>query len=66
MISKGTNLVSFAIFNASSNINEVIKTVLNFLLILFTKIFYTHKNAQKVQKKHKAHKAQKAQKALKA
>ena len=30
----------------SSNINEVIKTVLNFLLF-FTKRFYTHKKALK-------------------
>ena len=33
----------------SSNINEVIKTVLNFLLF-FTKRFYTHKKAQKALK----------------
>ena len=46
----------------SSNINEVIKAVLN-ILHFFTKIFYTHKK----DKKHKkAPKAQKAPKALKA
>ena len=38
------------IFLSSSNVNEVIREVLNFLfLIFFTKRFYTHK-------KHKKHK----------
>ena len=39
----------------SSNIKEVIRTVLNFLFIyFFTKRFYTHKK-QKSTKKHKKH-----------
>ena len=53
------------ILDSSSNINEVIKTGLNFLLF-FTKIFYTPKKAQKSQKEHKAQKAQKEQKAPKS
>ena len=46
----------------SSNINEVIKTVLNLLFFFFKKRFHTHKKAQKVQKAPKAQKAQKLQK----
>ena len=42
----------------SSNINEVIKTVLNFLLF-FTKRFYTHQKAPKSTKKHQKHKKHK-------
>ena len=40
----------------SSNINEVIKTVLNFLLF-FTKRFYTHQKAQKSTKAQKCYQA---------
>ena len=48
----------------SSNINEVIRAVLNFLLFSF---FYEKiLHAQKTQKDHKAQKAQKAQKAPKS
>ena len=48
----------------SSNINEVIRAVLNFLLFSF---FYEKiLHAQKTQKEHKAQKAQKAQKAPKS
>ena len=36
----------------SSNINEVIRAVLNFLF-LFMKIFFKHKKAQKSTKNHK-------------
>ena len=41
----------------SSNINEVIKTILNFVLF-FTKRFYTHKKAQKAPKAPKSTKTQ--------
>ena len=55
----------------SSNVNEVIRAILNFFYRFFTKRFYTHKKHKK-HKKHKRHKkhkernqakAQKAQKA---
>ena len=48
--------------NSSSNINEVIKTVLN---LFFTKRFYTHQKAQKAQKEHKTQKTQKVPKSTK-
>ena len=41
----------------SSNINEVIKTVLN-LLLFFTKRFYTHKKAKKALKAPKSKKTE--------
>ena len=48
----------------SSNINEVIRAVLNFLLFSF---FYEKiLHAQKTQKEHKAQKAQKAPKSTKS
>ena len=47
--------------NFDSNINEVIRPVLNFLLFFYEKISHTQK-AQKSQKAPKAQKAQKAQK----
>ena len=55
--------------NFSSNINEVIRAVLNFLLFFYEEISHAqistkkHKNAQKRTKKHK--KAQKAPKVQK-
>ena len=56
----------FAVFAApekgiSSNINEVIKTVLN-LLLFFTKRFYTHKKAKKSTKSTKKQKNRTKQK----
>ena len=43
--------------NISSNINEVIKTILN-IVLFFTKRFYTHKKAQKARKAPKSTKTQ--------
>ena len=45
----------------SSNINEVIKTVLNFLLFFYEKILHVPKSTKKHQK-HKKHNQAKAQK----
>ena len=62
--------VSFNLGNGSSNINEVIRAVLNFFFFFFfflrkdfprTKIEKEQK-AQKAQKTNKGHKVQKAQK----
>ena len=56
----------------SSNINEVIGVVLNFLIFFLRKYFALTKStkkqqkAQKAQKEHKAQKAQKTQKAPKS
>ena len=49
----------------SSNINEVIKTVLNFLLFFYEKILHAPKSTKKHQKAQKAPRAQKHQKAQK-
>ena len=46
----------------SSNINEVIRVILNLFIFFYKKISHTQK-AQKVQKAQKAQKLQKAQKA---
>ena len=43
-------------FDWSSNINEVIKTVLNFLLFSYEKILHTPKSTKKHQKAQKAQK----------
>ena len=48
--------------NFSSNINEVVRAVLNFLFFFYEKILHAHKE----QKEQKAQKALKALKALKA
>ena len=39
----------------SSNINVLIKTVLNLLIFFFTERFHTHKKAPKSIEKHKKH-----------
>ena len=41
----------------SSNVNEVIRAVLNFFITFFTKIFHTHKKAQNAYKPTKIKKA---------
>ena len=60
--------------HVSSNINEVIRTILNlFIILFFTRRFHTHKKRKKKnkkrkkrKKKHKKNKNYKAQKAEKA
>ena len=48
------------------SINEVIKTVLNFLLFFYEKILHTPKSTKKHQKAQKAQKVQKAAKCTKS
>ena len=59
LVLKTPNQILF-LTQQSSNINEVIRAVLNFFFIL-TKRFYTHKKP----KRHKKHKKQKAPKSTK-
>ena len=42
-------------FSQSSNINEVIRPVLNFLYFFFTKRFYKYKKAQNIKNVYKKH-----------
>ena len=62
-----TRKFMFLTFHFSSNINEVIKTVLNFLLFFYEKILHAQKSTKKHRKALKAQKAQKRnqEKALK-
>ena len=55
----------FFLLLCNSNINEVIKTVQNFLLFFYEKILHSQKSTKKHQKHHKAPKAQKAPKSTK-
>ena len=51
--------------NFSSNINEVIRAVLNSLIFFFTKKFRMYQKAQKAQKRNQVNKRTKIKNALK-